>query len=477
MRRSSLMFLPMLLLILGWSGLTPGFASPVLRLTVRQVVRRARESDRRLEQLQHNLARLREKISPGVRARLPRLFFEYEGNESYDWNSPYRRMHRLGAGFEVELTDSGASWYRSRELQREIERTQLQIRELQQSLTLEMLQLCLQVFYHGAAVRFLREDLQFWRRLQSTAEQRRLSGSISPQAYQRIRLRTRTKALDLQAEQLELQQLNSQLKMSLREDRRIELTGSLPDRRGSWQEILEKIDSNTCRSRAQGHSLEPAAARLDCRRAADRRSLQLRSLCPTVSVYSRIDFSGSAFPPGQPTLSFGLELSTGAGPLLLSAEDAASRSPYSYGRTPAARAEIDLAREPRSGYRTAVEQLEYSRRELDHSIAMAGEQAEQLFSETTHLVKLLQTQAARLALYEGKMVLQEQRFNYGSIGFESLVEHRAEYTEQMLELLQLKVRCTLTIFRLLQHCLLSDEITFLMNLLSSQVGRSPDDSN
>lgn len=477
MRGSSLRFLLAPLLILFCSGLTPGFATPTLRLTVRQVIHRARSSDPGLDQLQHKLTRLREKISPRVRARLPRLFCEYEGSESYDWNSPYRRMHRLGAGFEVDLTDSGASWYRSRELQREIERTQLQISQLQQNLTLEMLQLCLQIFYHRRVVGLFRANLRFYRQLHAAAEQRTLSGTISAQAYQRIRLRTQEKALELQAEQLELQHLYSQLKLKLREDRRIELAGALPERRGAWQAILEKIDRKACRSHAQDCSLEPATARIDCRQAADQRALQLRSLCPAVRVYSRIDFSGSAFPPAQPMLSFGLKLSTGAGPLLLSAEDAASRSTYSYGRTPAARAEIDLTREPRSAYRETAEQLEYSRRKLDYTIALAGEQAEQLYSEATHLVNLLQNQTARLTLYERGRELEKQKFNFGSVDFESLVEHRSEYTEQMLELLQLKVRCTLTFCRLMQHCAIPEEITTLINLLSSQVGRLPDDSS
>ena len=477
MRGSNLRFHLWLLLILLWSGLPPGFGTPAFRLTVEQVVHRARNSEPRLQQLHQHLVRLREKTSPRVRSRFPRLFLEYTGSESYDWNSPYRRMHRLGAGFEIELTDGGASWYRSRELQRQIERTQLQVRQLQQRLTLEMVQLCSQIFYHQRAAGLLRENLQFCRRLQATAEQRKLSGSISSQAYHRIRLRTQSKALDLRTEQLELQQLNWQLKLRLREDRRIELSGALPERPGAWQGILEKIDSKTCRARAQRCSLEPARARLDSRKADDQRSLQLRSLCPAVSVYSRIDFSGSAFPPGQPTLSFGLKISTGAGPVLLSAEESASRSTYSHQHAPAIQAEIDLAREPHSAYREAAERLEYSRRELDYTVAMAGEQAEQLYSENTHLLKLLQNQTARLALYERKLDLTTQKFRYGSAGFEKLVESREEYTEQMLELLQLKVRCILTICRLLQHCVMPEGLTTLIKLFNSHIGRSPDDSS
>lgn len=431
-------------------------------LTVRQAVEQAQKHDPRLQQLQDRLLLLRGQTPPRLKARFPRLFIEYSGSESYSWDTAYRALHTLGGGLELGLTDSGASWYRAQELKRDIQRSELQIREQRQSLTLEVVQLCMRIFFHRSLAALLNEDLQFYRRLCRSTEQRRLAGTVSGQEHRRILLETREKELVLQAERIELQDLHSQLKLLLREERPIELRGTLPDSEADYRGILAAPDRAVCRARAEQFSIEVTASQLDYRQASDFHSLQLRRYVPAVKVYSRIDFSGPEFPPATPAVSFGLSISSGAGRLAITAEDSVERSIISYGRSPAARAEFDLSGEAASPRRHTAEARQYARRKLRYTIRLASEQAARLCSERAQLVELRHNQADRSELKQQSFEIYRRKFRYGSADFEQLVESREEYTDSLRRLLQLEQACYLTACRLLQHCALSEQLTQLL---------------
>ena len=445
-----------------------------LHLTVLQAVELAQLQNPQLQQLQDRLTLQQGKPPPRLRARLPRLFIEYSGSESYSWDTPYRLLHTLSGGFEIDLSDSGASWYRAQELKIEIKRTLLQIKELRQNNTLEVVQLCMQIFFHKRLADLLEEDLCFCRRLCRSADQRHNSGTISKQERYRINLETQEKELELEAEEIELQSLHSQLKLLLREGRQIELTGSLLQSGIENFHVLGQYDIADCRARAEQLSTEIAATRTDYRQAAALHSLQLRRLIPAVTVYSRIDFSGSDFPPATPALSFGLRVSAGAGRLAFSAENTVDRSHYSYGRSPAARAAIDLSEESGSSRRHTAEALHYARCRHRYSSERAGEKAEQLTTQLSHLTDLLKNRSDRCDLNRQLFEIRRQQFLFGTIGFEQLVEDREELTASLRDLLLLKQRYILTACRLLQHCALSDQIT---QLLKSFTGKKNERAN
>lgn len=469
---------PAALLMLLWTVLTV-FADPDptpdpsgggrLHLTVRQAAALALLHDPQLQQLQKTLEGLRGGMSPRLRARLPVLFIEYGGSEAYDWSSPYQLNHTIGGGFELTLTDSGDSWYRMRELRRELRRTKLEIRQQKQNLILETVQLCTDIFYRRTAVQLLTKELQLYRRLCRSAEQRQTCGSISLQNYRRLRIQAEEKALELQAEQLELQQLYSQLTLRVRhtDERSLRLCGSFPQPGPASFGEPGLPESEYFRARAVEHSVQVISARMNCAQAADQRALQLRRLCPKITVTSRIDFSGPHFPPATPALSFGLRLSTGPGRLSVSAKDSVSRSNYSYNRNPAAKLALDLSRPTASPHRRAVEKEQYARRELQHRTSLAALQAQKLAQETLHLQEQLQHQRASCELHRRELAIRRQEFEFGTADFERLVESRRQYTAGLLKLCRLNQRCLLAACTLLQLCALPERVSVLLGQLST----------
>lgn len=470
---------PAALLMLLWTALTVfAAADPTqdpsaagrLHLTVRQAAALAQEHDPQLQQLRKTLDRLRGRMSPRLRARLPVLFIEYGGSEAYDWSSPYRLNHTIGGGFKLTLTDSGDSWYRMRELRREVRRTKLLVRQQKQNITLETVQLCTDIFYRRTAVQLLTKELQLYRRLCRSAEQRQTCGSISLQNYRRLQIEAEEKALDLQAERIELQQLYSQLTLRVRptDKRSLRLCGSLPQSGPAPFGVSGLPESEYFRSRAVEHSVQVISSRIHCAQAADQRALQLRRLCPKITVTSRIDFSGPHFPPAVPALSFGVSLSTGPGRLSVSAEDSVSRSNYSYNRNPAAKLALDLSRPTASPHHSAVEKEQHARRELQHSTSLAALQAQQLAREILHLKQLVQHQRQSCELHRRELAIRRQQFDYGTAEFERLVESRRQYTADLLKLYRLKQRSLLAACTLLQLCALPERVSALLNQLSKE---------
>jgi outer membrane protein TolC len=461
---------PLVILLLLWTVLTVSTspaqsAGDQRHITVRQAAARAQAQDPQLQQLQNTLVRLCGRMSPRIRAHLPVMFLEYSGSETYDWSSPYRLSHTLGGGFELTLTDGGESWYRMRELRREVQHTELQLRQRKQEILLETVQLCTDILYRRAAAELLTEELQLYHRLSRSAEQQQESGTISLQDYRRIRIEAEEKSLDLQAEQLQLQQLGSQLTMKLGypDPPRPHLTGTFPRHSPATAENPIQPESEYFRSRAVHHAVRVIDSRINCERAADQRSLQLRRLCPKITVTSRIDFSGPTFPPASPALSFGISLSTGPGRLSVATKDSTNRSAYSFSRTPSARLAVDLSQSAATSRRRAVENLEYARRELQHSTNLAALQAQQLAQEAGHLAELAQHQRESWELHRRELKIHRQKFEYGTTGFEQLVESRQQYTASRLTFYRLNQRYLLTACKLLQLGALPERIFTLLD--------------
>src|SRR6056297_1985982 len=314
-------------------------------ISVAKAIQEAQESDPQLQQLERRLHYTRSTLPPQLRARFPRIFVEYEGSERYGLEEPYTLTHNLGAGIEVELTDQGRSWFSAQEKTREIEQLVLEIRLRKEAITSQLIELCLDILYSKAVIAHMGQLLELYTRHLRSTDQQYASATISAHSYQRLQLEFESKQLEMSAEELSLQNLYSRLGLYLDSNSYAipQLKGNLPRVYSDNSNSQLPLQPAFYQEAAQENNTEVIRQELRCCSTADRHSLKLRQYCPQTTVFARIDFRGSEFPPASPYLSFGLQLSGGAGKLGVAAGNTSSYSSYTYAAGPTAQAAVDFS--------------------------------------------------------------------------------------------------------------------------------------
>jgi hypothetical protein len=388
------------------------------------------------------------------------VFVEYEGSERYGLEEPYQLTHNLGAGVEVKLTDQGSSWFSAQEKTRVLEQLVLEIRLRKETITSQITELCLNILYSKAAIEHMGQLLELYTRHLHSADQQHASATISAHSYRRLGLEFESKQLEVAAEELTLQNLYSQLGLYLDSEPPPipQLEGSLP--RIYTGSIGSRLPSQPAfyRKAAQKNNTEVIRQQIRCRSTADRHSLKLRQFCPQTVVFARIDFRGPEFPPASPSLSFGLQLSGGAGKLGVAAGNSSHYSSYTYAGSPSARAAVDFSQKESETRSMVSLQLQQARRKLQVSRSSAGTHALRLFSELSHLKEVQKNLLAQTQLHRESCSIKATQFDFGDGDLHELVETHQTYINSLLKLYRISRSCLEVECSLLQTCGLSRHI-------------------
>ncbi|MCF7914244.1 MAG: TolC family protein [Spirochaetaceae bacterium] len=444
-----------LLLSMFWPALPA--AEP---LSIAEAILQAQKSDLQLQQLEKRLQQVRNSVSPQLRARLPRVFVEYKGSESYGLEDPYRLTHNLAAGIEVELTDQGRSWFSAQQKTHEIERLMLEIRLRKETITSQLIELCLDILYSKAAIEHMSQLLELYTRHLHSTDQQYASATISAHSYRRLRLEFESKQLEVAAEELSLQNLYSRLGLYLGSEPPTipKLKGSLP--RIYTGSIGSRLPSQPAfyQKAAEENNTEVIRQEIQCRSTAARLSLKLRQYCPQTTVFARIDFRGSEFPPASPYLSFGLQLSGGAGRMGVTAGNTSNYSSYTYTGSPTAQAAVDFSQKEAETRGMVSMQLQQARRKLQVIRSSAGTQALRLSSELSHLKEVQKNLLAQTQLHRESCSIKAKQFDFGNRDLRELVEAQQTYMDSRLKLYRIIRSCLEVECSLLQVCGLSRHI-------------------
>lgn len=439
-------------------------------ISVAEAIQHATDSDMQLQELEKRLRHAQSSLSPQLRARLPRVFVEYEGSEGYGLEEPYKLIHNLGGGIEVELTDQGSSWFSAQQKNREIEQLMLEIRLRRETITSQIIELCLDILYSKTAIDRMDHLLELYTRHLHSADQQHASATISAHSYRRINIEFESKQLEAAAEELTLQHLYSQLGLylGLESPPNPQLKGSLP--RIYTGSIGSRLPSQPAfyKRAAQANNTEVIRQEIRCRTIADRHSLKLRQLCPQTVVFARLDFRGSEFPPGSPSLSFGLQLSGGAGKLGVAAGNTSSYSSYTYAGSPTVHGAVDFSQTESETRDMLALQLQQARQKLQVTRSSAAVQALGMFSELSHLKKSQKNLLAQTRLHRESCSIKAKQFDFGVGDLHELVERQQAYTDSLLELHRISRRCLLAECSLLQACGLSTHIPVVLEGLSPE---------
>jgi len=459
-----------LLLFMFWLGITGTAGDSVLAPAVKvsEAIQHAQDSDLQLQQLEKRLHQARSTLSPQLRARLPRMFVEYEGSERYGLEEPYELTHSLGAGIEVKLTDQGSAWFSAQQKTREIERIILEIRLRKEAISSQLTELCLDILYSKAAIEHMGQLLELYTRHLHSADQQHASATISAQRYRRLRLEFESKQLEIAAEELSLQNLYFRLGLYLDSK-----TSPVPELKGNLPRVYTGSSDSQLPSQpafyqktAQENNCEVLRKEIKCRSISDRNSLTLRQYCPQTLVFARIDFRGSEFPPDSPSISFGMQLSGGAGKLGVTAGNTSHYSSYTYAVSPSAHAAVDFSQRESETRNMVSLQLQQARKELQVSRSSASTQALQLFSELSHLKEVQKNLLAQTQLHRESCSIKAKQFDFGDGDLHDLVEKHHVYTESLLKLYRVSRNCLIVECSLLQTCGLSRHIPGVLESLN-----------
>ncbi|MFO7731492.1 MAG: TolC family protein [Spirochaetia bacterium] len=457
----------LLLLSMFWQGSTGAAAEAI---SVAEAIQQAQESDLQLQQIEKRLHQARSSLSPQLRARLPRVFVEYEGSESYGLEEPYRLTHKLGVGIEVELTDQGSSWFSEQEKARKLEQLKLEIRLRREAISSQITELCLNILYSKTALKHMEQLLELYSRHLHSADQQHTSATISAQRYRRLGLEYETKQLEVGAEELRLQNLYSRLELSLGSESppTSQLKGSLP--RFYTGSIGSQLPSQPAfyKEAAQKNNTEVIQQEIRCRTTADRYSLALRQFCPQTLVFARIDFMSSEFPPASPSLSFGLQLSGGAGKMEAAAGNTSNYSSYTYAGSSSAHGAVDFSQKTSETRSMLRLQLQQARQKLQVARSSASTRALRLYGELSHLKEVQKNLLAQTQLHRESCSIKADQFDFGDEDLRDLVETHQTYTDSLLELYRISRSCLEMECSLLQTCGLSRYIPGVLKSLSPE---------
>jgi len=383
---------------------------------------------------------------------------------------PYTLTHNLGAGIEVELTDQGRSWFSAQEKTREIEQLVLEIRLRKEAITSQLIELCLDILYSKAVIAHMGQLLELYTRHLRSTDQQYASATISAHSYQRLRLEFESKQLEMSAEELSLQNLYSRLGLYLDSNSYAipQLKGNLPRVYSDNSNSQLPLQPAFYQEAAQENNTEVIRQELRCCSTADRHSLKLRQYCPQTTVFARIDFRGSEFPPASPYLSFGLQLSGGAGKLGVAAGNTSSYSSYTYAAGPTAQAAVDFSQKETETRSMVGMQLQQARQKLQIIRSSAGAQALRLYSELTHLKEVQKNLLAQTQLHREGCNIKAKQFDFGDEGLHELVESQHTYMDSLLKLYRISRSCLVVECSLLQTCGLSLYIPRVLKRLTPE---------
>ena len=439
-------------------------------ISVAKAIQEAQESDPQLQQLERRLHYTRSTLAPQLRARLPRIFVEYEGSERYGLEEPYTLTHNLGAGIEVELTDQGRSWFSAQEKTREIEQLALEIRLRKETITSQLIEICLDILYSKAATVHMGQLLELYTRHLHSIDQQYVSATISAHSYQQLRVEFESEQLAVAAEELTLQNLYSRLRLYLDSDSStiLKLKGNLPRAYSGSSNSQLPPQPSFYQGAAQENNTEVIRQEIRCRSMADRHSLKLRQYYPQTTVFARIDFRGPEFPPASPYLSFGLQLSGGAGRMGVAAGNTSNYSSYTYTGSPTANAVLDFSQKEAETRRMVGIQLQQALQKLQVIRSSAGSQALQLCSELSHLKAVQKNLLAQTQLHREGCSIKAKQFDFGDEDLHELVEAQQTYMDSLLKLYRISRSCLVVECSLLQTCGLSRHIPKALKSLSPE---------
>jgi len=466
--------IPLLLLLL-----IPGTAAPVFlhsdSITLPKALALVEGSDIYLQQLRNQLQRTRSGLPPQLKARFPVFYAEYEGNESCNYNTPYSLTHKLSGGIEVNLTDSGSSWFRSQDLKRQASQLDLEIRGRISQLTYDLISLCSHILYSKRVCRNNSEVLEMYTRHLHSVEQQFSNSTISAYAYRRLKIQYEGKKLKLAEERLNLQNMYTRLQLLLRtnDDSSLQLEESLPQ---TYTGIIGKTLSESpqfYKERAKKHSIDVSRIQLTLSGIIDQRTYKYRQLCPHAVVFGQVDFTGRSFPPAAPALSFGLRISGGGGPVGVSVDNTGSYSPYMYSQAPSTHIALDFTKTSGETIQRLTQKIRHTREELKEAREGAGAQAVRLFEELRTKKQIQRNINAQTNLSYKMYHIKKQEFEFGNARLIDVVESREAYDENILRLYQISRECLLIECSLLQHCGLSSYIPKLVLALSPEPRRPP----
>lgn len=459
--------------------LIPGSAVPTLlhsdSITIPKALALAEKSDIYLQQLRNQLQRTNRGLPPQLKARLPVFYAEYEGNESCNHNTPYSITHKLSGGIEVNLTDSGTSWFRSQDLQRQASRLGLEIRGRISQLTYDLISLCSDILYSKRVHRNNSEVLEMYTRHLHSAEQQFSDSTISAHAYRRLQLQYEAKKLKLAEERLNLQEMYTRLQLLLRtnDNSPLQLEENIPQ---IYTGIIGKFLSESSqfyKDRAEKHNIDVSRIQLKLSSIKDQRTYKYRQLCPHAVVFGQVDFTGGSFPPAAPALSFGLRISGGGGPVGVSVDNTGNYSPYMYSQAPSTHVVLDFSKPAEETIHQLTQKIRHTHAELKEAREDAGAQAVRLFEEL-HTKKQIQHNINAQTNLNYKMYhIKKQEFEFGNAKLIDVVESRENYDKNLLKLYRISRDCLLIECSLLQHCGLSSYIPKLVHALSPESPRPP----
>ncbi len=445
--------------------------------TLAKVISLAESSDVTLRRLLHRKKSAVPSLPAPFRARFPRFYAEYSGNESYSSTTPYSLTHILSGGIEVQLTDRGTAWLEKQKQKRQYTQITLQIRERKNQLTSELLSLCAEILYSEQVLVHSSEMLDMYKNYLHIASQQFTDATISHHAYRELQLRYHTKKLEAAEEKLQLKSKYRKLEFythyrsnpgkSTGTQCREKLQAELPILYSGLIGNDLSSDPHFYCQKAKHNCSQVKNIELSCRRMHDQKKYKIRRLFPETAVYAQIDFAGPAFPPSSPALTFGLHISGGAGVFGFSSATTGKCSPSTYSQEPDTQVALDLSHQGEHTFRQIKQNISHIKEELHYSRAKAGMQAIRLFEELQNMKEVQNNLQERSKLKFKAFTLKKQQFEFGNVHLIDVIESRQRYTHSLLELYKMSCDCFLLEYSLLVHCGLEQYVPELLKTFSA----------